>query len=204
MSFKPASNNIVVNEVGNNSNDAYDWIELRNASGGKINLKNYLVTKLIRDNNNALKEVVIVRFPANDNVQLESNEVFLILASEPADDLDHPIAATGYNVDKPSQEQVPGTPNSPVRYKVQSSFDLPNDGNVVLTVRKPDSGHNNGPGQHKDQGTSEIAGGAHGPDLHHIVDIAGYHSNLSTAPILIQYQVPTYGHSMHFPAAKVH
>ena len=173
-SFKPAANIIVINEVGNNSNNAYDWIELRNASGGEINLKNYLVTKVLRDGD-TLKEVVIVRFPANDNVKLKSNEVFLILASEPADDLDHPIAATGYNVDKPAQEQVPGTPNSPVRYKV-ASFDLSNDGNVVLMVRKPDSGHNNGPGQHKDQGTSETASTAHGPDLQHIVDVAGYYA----------------------------
>ncbi|MXV77320.1 hypothetical protein F4X73_15020 [Candidatus Poribacteria bacterium] len=170
---KPSGNTIVINEVGNNSNDAYDWVEIRNASGGEINLKNYLVTK-VTDNNT---ETVIVRFPANDNVKLASNAVFLILASEPADDLDHPIAANGHNVDKPAQEQVPGTPNSKVRYKV-SSFNLPNDGNVVLMVRKPDSGHNNGPGAHKDQGTSETASTAHGPDLHHIVDIAGYHPNL--------------------------
>lgn len=177
--FKPASNNIIINEVGNSSNDAYDWIELRSVSG-KVNLKNYIVTKLIRDNNNALKEVVIARFPANDNVQLEKDEVFLILKTDPADDLDHPIAATGYNVDKPSQEQVPGTPNSPVRYKVQSSLHIPNDGNVVLVVRRPDSGHNNGPGQHKGQGTSETASQQNGgADLDKIVDIAGYHSNLS-------------------------
>lgn len=178
-SFKPAANTIIINEVGNNSNDAYDWIELRNASGGEINLKNYLVTQVIRKGDNNFEEKVIVRFPANDNVKLGSNQVFLILASEPADDLDHPIAATGYNVDKPAQEQVPGTPNSPVRYKV-ASFDLSNDGNVVLMVRSPDSGHNNGPGDHPDQGTSETATQQNrGADLHRIVDVAGYHSNLT-------------------------
>lgn len=179
--FKPASNNIIINEVGNNSNNAYDWIELRSVSG-HVNLKNYLVTMVYRDanDNNKLKEAVLVRFPANDNVQLQKDEVFLILKTDPADDLDHPIAATGYNVDKPSQEQVPGTPNSPVRYKIQSSLNLPNDGNFVLMVRRPDSGHNNGPGQHKDQGTSETASQQNnGADLDKIVDIAGYHSNLS-------------------------
>ncbi len=62
-SFKPASNTIVINEVGNRSNDNYDWIELRNASGGNINLKNYLIT-MVRDSNT---EHVLVRFPAADN-----------------------------------------------------------------------------------------------------------------------------------------
>lgn len=175
--FKPASNNIIINEVGNSSNDAYDWIELRNASGGEINLRNYLITKVTAVDT----ETVMARFPANDAVKLQPNEVFLLLRTDPADDPDHPIAATGYNVDKAAQEQVPGTPNSPVRYKVinNNNFHIPNgQPNIVIMVRKPDSGHNHGPGGHKDQGTSEIAGGAHGPDLHHIVDIAGYHSNL--------------------------
>ena len=178
--FKPASNTIVINEVANRSNNAYDWIELRNVSGSEINLKNYLITILRGSGDNNPAEKVLVRFPANDNAKVAAGAVFLLLNTDPAGDSNHPIAATGYNVDKSLEEQQPGTPNSPVRYKVFSSLVLPNDdgGKFVLMVRKPDSGHNNGPGQHKDQGTSETGSTAHGPDLHHIVDIAGYDDNL--------------------------
>lgn len=168
--YKPASNNIIINEVGNREDDRYSWIELRNASGGEINLRNYIVTKVTAVDT----ETVIYRFPANDNIKLASNAVFLLLSTDPADDTDHPIAATGYNVDKPAQEQVPGTPNSPVRYKVVS-FELPDDGNVVLMVRRPDNHENFGPNAHGGKGASETGSA----DLDKIVDIAGYHSNLA-------------------------
>ena len=176
-SFKPASNTIVINEVGNNSNDNYDWIELRNVSGGNINLRNYLIT-MVRDSNT---EHVVARFAANDNAQVAAGAVFLMLRTDPANDSNHPIAATGYNVDLSREEQQPGTPNSPVRYKVFGSLVLPNDDGqkFVLMVRRPDSGHNNGPGGHKDQGTSETASQQNGgADLDKIVDIAGYDDNL--------------------------
>ena len=171
------SNTIVINEVGNNSNDDYDWVEIRNVSDGEINLKNYLIT-MVRDSNT---ETVLARFPANDSAKLAKDDVFLLLKTDPATKGNHPIAATGYNVGLSLEEQQPGTPNSPVRYRVFSSLTLPNDDGqkFVLIVRKPDSGHNNGPGGHKDQGTSETASTAHGPDLQHIVDVAGYDDNVN-------------------------
>ena len=170
-SFKPAGNTIVINEVGNRTEDKYSWIEIRNASSGEINLRNYLITKVTAVDT----ETVILRFPADDKIKLAANEVFLILSTDPADDVKHPIAATGHNVDMEAAAQVPGTPNSPVRYKV-NAFDLPDNGEVVLMVRKPDGPQNNGPGDNGGQGTSEIGDKA---DLDKIVDIAGYHSNLS-------------------------
>ena len=175
--YKPGSNNIIINEVGNSSNDAYDWIELRNASGGEINLRNYIVTKVTGVDT----ETVMARFPANDAVKLQPNQVFLLLRTDPADDPNHPIAATGYNVDKPAQEQVPGTPNSPVRYKVINSnnFHIPNgEPNVVIMVRRPDNHENFGPNAHGGKGSSETGTA----DLDKIVDIAGYHNNLRKDP----------------------
>ena len=35
---------IIFNEIGNHSNPMYEWIELKNVSGGNVNLKNYEVT----------------------------------------------------------------------------------------------------------------------------------------------------------------
>ncbi len=113
--------------------------------------------------------------------QVAAGGVFLLLRTDPANDTNHPIAATGYNVDLAVERQEPGTSNSPVRYKVFSSLVLPNDDGqkFVLMVRRPDSGHNNGPGAHKDQGTSETASQQNGgADLDKIVDIAGYDDNL--------------------------
>ena len=168
---KPASNNIVINEVGNRSMDDYDWLELRNASGSEINLRNYLITIVEA----ADDEKALVRFPANDKSKIPAGGVFLLLRTDPADKPDHPIAATGKNVDLDAALQEPGTRNSPVQYKVFSSLALPNDGEFVLMVRRPDNHENFGPGGHASKGTSEI--GAH--DLDKIVDIAGYDSGLS-------------------------
>lgn len=168
-SFKPASNNIVINEVGNSSNADYDWIELINRTGGEINLRNYVITIVKAADN----EARLAQFPANDRAKIPAGGVFLLLKTDPADNDDHPIAATGRNVDLDAAEQQPGTPNSPVQYKVFGSLDLPNDGEFVLMVRRPDNNEN--VANHNDKGPSELGNA----DLDKIVDIAGYDPDLS-------------------------
>lgn len=172
--IKPASNTIVINEVANRSgvNEKYEWIELRNVSDGKINLRNYMISIVTAIDN----DTALIQFPANDNAQLEKNEVFLIVATDPADDFDHPLAA-GYNVNKSELEQAPGTRKSLVRYMAQS-FVLPDDGNFVLMVRKPDNDEGQRSGADDDKGVAETGT----DDLDKIVDIAGYHSNLNKDP----------------------
>jgi len=196
--IKPASNTIVINEVANRSglNEKYEWIELRNVSEDKINLRNYLVSIVTAVDNDA----VLIQFPADDNAQLAKNEVFLIVATDPADDFDHPLAV-GYNVSKSELEQEPGTRKSPVRYMAQS-FALPDDGNFVLMVREPDNGEGQRSGVDDGKGVAETGT----DDLDKIVDIAGYHSNLIKDPYpnsvsktdlwpLYKFDAPSFAHN---------
>ena len=164
------SNGIVINEVGNRSeaDKAYEWIELRNASGGEINLRNYRISKVI----NNINDQALIDFPTNDNAKIGAGKVLLLVASDPAEDQEHPLAV-GYNVDKKAEEQAPGLADNPVRYKVISfkNDGIPDDGNVVLIVRRPDNLENK---TEDKKGPAELGT----KDLDKIVDIAGYHSNL--------------------------
>ena len=166
-----ATNNIRINEVGNFADDKYDWIELINGSGGEINLRNYMISRVTSNSS----DVPLIQFDNNDNAKVGAGGVFLLLRTDPADDPNHPIAATGYNVDKSAEEQQPGTPSSPVRYKVFNSLNLPNDGNFVLVVRRPDGHQGQRSGAHGSQGVAETGNA----DLDKIVDIAGWDNDLS-------------------------
>ena len=163
------SHAITINEVGNNSNDSYDWIELKGAAG--TNLRNYMIS-IVRSNSS---DVPLVQFDANDKAKIAANGVFLLLRTDPANDSNHPIAATGYNVDKSLEEQQPGTPNSPVRYKVFSGLNLPNDGKFVLILRSPDNHEGQRSGAHGGKGVAETGNN----DLNRVVDVAGWDDDLS-------------------------
>ena len=169
-----ATNDIYISEVGNSSDDRYDWIELAGPAGK--NLRNYLIS--IVTNNTT--DNILVQFDANDNAKIADNGHFLILRTDPADEPDHPIAATGYNVDLSAEAQQPGTPNSPVRYKVFSgnnprgALNLPNDGKFVLIVRRPDNHEGHRSGANGGKGVAE-RGNA---DLDKVVDVAGWDDNV--------------------------
>ena len=95
-SFKPATqgdlivgrtgvptDKVIINEVGNRSNDSYDWIELRNTSGNDgFNLRNYAIS-IVTSNSS---DVRLIQFTHNDNAKIAKDGVFLILASDPAND----------------------------------------------------------------------------------------------------------------------
>ncbi len=164
------SNGILINEVANRSdaNKQYEWLELYNISSSEINLRNYRVSMVTAvDTDQALLD-----FPTNDNAKVASGGVLLIVASDPADDQDHPLAV-GYNVDKSDAGQAPGALNSPVQYKVMEfkNGGLPDGGEFVLIVRKPDNLEDK---SEAGKGPAELGIA----DLDKIVDIAGYHSDL--------------------------
>ena len=117
------SHAITINEVGNNANNSYDWIELKGAAG--TNLRNYMISIVTSNSSDS----PLVQFPANDNAKIADSGVFLILASDPANDQNHPIAP-GRNVNRTEVDHAQWQWNSPVRYLVQN-FSLPNDGKFV-------------------------------------------------------------------------
>lgn len=165
------SNKVIINEVANRdaNNSAYEWIELR-APGGEVNLRKYVISMVTGVN----KDTVLIDFPNDDKAKIPAGGVLLILASDPRFDEDHPIAV-GYNVDEPEADQVAGlglnvanSPRAPAKYKVINfqNGGLPNDGNFLLIVRRPDNASkNDGPELGAD-------------DRDKIEDIAGYHTGL--------------------------
>ena len=143
---------VIINEVGNHSNDKYNWIELRNVTSDvNQNLENWQISqiKAVED------EVELIRLPKKT---INAGQVLLIVSSDPATDEDHPLA-TGYNIEKNDANQVNGVgPNHPVRYLVRK-FELPAS-NVALILRnKHDKLKTDG----------------------HIEDLAGHNPNLSVS-----------------------
>ena len=117
---------VIINEIGNHSDDKYDWIELRNVSSGEVNLKKWELSQVTDDK----KDTALVSFPDNDNHKIPAGGILLIVNSDPYRDPDHPIAAgTRINTGNP---EGTGT-NS--RYYVDSSLKLKNSGKTLLILR---------------------------------------------------------------------
>ena len=166
----------VINEVGNRDNRLYDWIELRNTSGAEANLRNYQISIVTGiDNDHALFTF------GNADLKIGDNELLLILASDPEDDGEHPIAV-GHDV-LGGTDQAPGLGPNPAKYIVAKRSErlhtqgLP-AGNFVLILRhsegvdiaKPETYN----ASHDKPGSADAKRGTH----ERIVDVAGYHNSL--------------------------
>jgi hypothetical protein len=182
---------IIINEVANRDEEQnqYEWIELRNVSDAEINLNNYLISILT----GVGKDQHFIILPNNNNAKIPAGGVLLLVDSDPFGDPDHPLAV-GWNVDKNAEDQVPGLKSLGIsatskhgRYKVvqfgqTGEFEdgLPDDGNFILVVRKPDNHevHHGDPNKGRaDLPTDKNSGDR---DLDKIVDIAGYAPGLNT------------------------
>ncbi len=131
----------IFSEVGNNSNDDYDWVEVKNVTDATQNLRNRRISIIT----SATSDVALVTFPDDKNYNVPAGDVFLIVKTDPSGNDDHPLAA-GFNVDKKPEEQVRGVPaDHPVRYKVLSGLELPNSDNdgdgFVLVLRGNNNDH---------------------------------------------------------------
>ena len=180
-------NKVIFNEVANRSNEAYEWIELRNVSDGEINLRNYLISIVESkpaqaDRNKPDNDKIFYQFPSNDRAKIAAGGVFLLVASDPRNNPDHPLAV-GYNVDIDDEDQVVGSRNNPVHYKVMRKSDqdayqyegigLPDSGDFILILRRPDNHEGHRSGADGGKGVAERGK----DDLDKVVDIAGYHPN---------------------------
>ena len=180
-------NKVIFSEVANRSNEAYEWIELRNVSDGEINLRNYLISIVESkpaqaDRNKPDNDKIFYQFPSNDRAKIAAGGVFLLVASDPRDNPDHPLAV-GYNVDIDDEDQVVGSRNNPVHYKVMRKSDqdayqyegtgLPDSGDFILILRRPDNPEGHRSGADGGKGVAERGK----DDLDKVVDIAGYHPN---------------------------
>ncbi len=130
---------VIFNEISNNTDAKYEWIELRNVSGGEVNLKNWEITRLTskgdppQDGHNAVE---MIQFPGNDQRKMPAGSVLLVLATDPRNDEDHPIQ-TGWDITKGAGDQINGVNSDSPRYAVLEFKDggMPDDGNFVLVLR---------------------------------------------------------------------
>ena len=170
---------IVINEVANRSDtyNKYEWIELHNVSADEVNLNNYQISILTKVDS----DKPFIYLSNNNNAKIPAGGVLVLTDSDPYGDPDHPLA-TGWDVDKNAEDQVPGLARIGInatslhgRYKVVKfgehtdyAMGLPDDGNFILVVRRAD----NHEGNHGDGGKGRAELGT--ADLDKISDIAGH------------------------------
>lgn len=183
---------IIINEVANRNDEQnqYEWIELRNLHTETIDLNNYLISILT----GVGKDQHFIILPNNGNAKIPSGGVLLLVDSDPYGDDDHPLSV-GWNVDKNPEDQVPGLASIGInatskegRYKVVQfgghggnfTSGLPDDGNFILVVRRPDN--HEGDHGHGGKGRADLPTdqGSGDRDLDKIEDIAGYAPGLNT------------------------
>ena len=152
---------LIFNEISNrtNADKAYEWIELRNKSGGEINPKKWRISIVTAVGS----DVNFFTFPDNDNAKIAAGGLLLLVKSDPSGDPAHPLAA-GWNVAKNAANQVNGVNSSSPRYLVAdfAGDGLPDDGEFVLILR-----NTNDDGKLKK------------PE--NLIDIAGYSTKLKVA-----------------------
>ena len=128
-----ASYAVIINEIGNNSGDAYDWIELRNTGTTEVNLKKWEITKFTKIGD----EAALVSFPDNDNHKIPGGGILLVVQSDPYRNPDHPLAAGdringGHTV----------TTGINTRYYVDGGLKLADGGGFALLVRSANDKEN--------------------------------------------------------------
>ncbi len=124
------SQEVLINEIGNSSSDANDWVELRNTTTGEMNLRKWELN-IVMSVDGAAKETQLVSFPDNDNVKLAAGGILLISNSDPTasgNDL-----AAGVAINKAAADRVKRGVQS--MYYIDSNLVLPNSGKYNLILR---------------------------------------------------------------------
>ena len=118
---------VIITEVGNSSDDLYDWIEL--VALKDTNLEKYELQVVKDGNTNNDSIVVLAQF---EKRTLKAGEILLVLNSDPTKD-DHPIAA-GRPWGVADTERDPTGTDSV--YWVDSRLKIPDGGKLLFIVRK--------------------------------------------------------------------
>ena len=124
---------VVINEIGNYSEDKYDWIELRKKAGGTWNFKKWQIREITGDK----AESTIVNIP-DDGAYEAVPEILLIVATDPYRDPNHPLAA-GLNITK-DNGRLEKTGVTSSYYVAGTGFKLANSGKTLLLLRSRNDG----------------------------------------------------------------
>ena len=133
----PLPKDIIFNEIANRRDQTLEWIELKNVSGGELNLRKYQISYVTAKG----KDTLLYNFPDNDNIKLANGETLLLLDTSPRDNDAHPIAV-GEDRDTGNDQALGlGQNQTPkanlVKYKVANFAEggLPDDGKFLLLIR---------------------------------------------------------------------
>ena len=118
---------ILITEIGNHANDAYDWIELTNVSDGEVNVKDWQIGEIA---GGAGSETTLVHFAGD--TQIAKGGLLLVVNADPHRDDAHPLAA-GTRVNTPKNRET--NPTATRYYVAGDSFKLSNSGKTLLVVR---------------------------------------------------------------------
>ena len=133
---------IIINEIGNSTNKAHKWIELRNVSDAEANLKKWELNIIVPDGNDAdtdPDEKSLVSFPDKD-YKLGAGQILLIVNTSPRNS---PLArgkkfgdADGMTAVGPDQGQG-GILSDAMFYDAKGGLNaLPESGRFLLVLRK--------------------------------------------------------------------
>ena len=114
-------NAVVITEVGNNSNDAYDWVEL--TAIADTGLKDYELQYIEGQNITVLAQFV--------EKTLKAGDILVVLQSNPRNNPDHPVAAGKEWKVADADRDNTGTASL---YHVDSKLKIPNDKGKALFV----------------------------------------------------------------------
>ena len=130
---------VVINEIGNNSNDDYDWIELRGPAGK--NLRNWEIWEITGPATS--NKTRLVQFPDNDNHKIPANGILLIVNKDPYEEPAHPLAA-GDRINGGHAEKRGITSSYYVANRAEDDLTLASgDATYLLRSKKDDKFHEN-------------------------------------------------------------
>ena len=120
----PTKNKIIINEIGNFTDDTLDWVELRNVSNTDQSLENWVLTKTTGFDN----EDEIVRFP---KYTIPARGLLLLVNRDPI----HTPLSVGFDITQDAGNQTFGA--GPQRYFVvdNNSLAIPDDDAWLLLLR---------------------------------------------------------------------
>ena len=154
---------VIFHEVANRRDQTLEWIELKNVSGGTVNLRNYHISYV----DGVDSEKPLYTFPNNNNTQIPAGGLLLLVDTDPRYNDDHPVAV-GRNIHG-GNDQALGIGDDAPRYMITNFAEggLPDTGNFVLMLRRPDGVDKAGTAANK-RGTDK-----------NMIDAVGYHPNLA-------------------------
>ena len=156
---------VVFNEIANRRDQTLEWIELKNTTDAEVNLRNYHISYV----DGVGSEKAFYTFPNNDATKIPAKGLLLLVDTDPRYNDNHPVAV-GYNIHGGTDQALGIGDNAP-RYMITNFVEggLPDNGEFVLMLRRPDG--------HDKAGTAENKRGTE----KNMVDAAGYHPNLKSA-----------------------